>query len=81
MLCLNGNRMLFFVNQLSIRHHNKSYNYEHNTKYRQNSEPYQKTVRRKCQSHLIHKLFYVKFIQDSINVFFKPMGTINVIVK
>ena len=36
------------------------------------------SARRKCRSHLIHKVFSGNFILDSFSVFSEPMGTINI---
>ena len=34
-LCTDGKSGMFFIKILSIRHHNKSYDYEDNDKYKQ----------------------------------------------
>ena len=36
------------------------------------------SARRKCRSHLIHKVFSENFIHDYPSVFSEPMGTINI---
>ena len=37
-----------------------------------------KSARRKCRSHLNHKLFSENFVQDPLNKFSKPMGDIKI---
>ena len=68
-LCLDGKRMLFVVDQSSIIHQNKSYDYENNNKYRQKSKILLKSARRQCQSE--------NFTYDHLKVFFEPLRTIN----
>ena len=60
-------------------HTNKSYDYENNNKYMQKPK-IQKTARRKCRSHLNHKRFSENFIFDPLDVCFKPMRTINILI-
>ena len=42
------------------------------------NQKFSRKVRRKCRSHLTNKLFSEKFSCDPLNIFFKPMGAINV---
>ena len=42
MLCLDGTKMLFVVDQLSVGHQNKSYDNENNNKYSKNKSSLEK---------------------------------------
>ena len=67
-----------FVNlKSSIRHHNKSYDYENNNKSRQKPKIQKKRLR-KSRSHFNHKLFSENFISDPFKVSSKPRGTTNI---
>ena len=72
---------MFVINMLPITHHNKSYDFENNDKYRQRSKKFSRNAKRKCRSHLNHNLFYKNFIYDPLDVFIKPMGTINIKIR
>ena len=69
---------VFFLHGLSMSYHNKFYVFENNKKYKQKQKVHWKTERRKCRSHLHHRLFSNVFIFDQLNSFSMPMGTVNI---
>ena len=72
-LCLNEYARTFSSHKSSKEHRNKSYDYEDNNKYTQKTK-----FQKESASNLNHKLFHENFIQDPLNVFYKPIGTINI---
>ena len=64
---------MFVILKSSIRHHNKSYEYENNRQ-----KPKIQKSARKCRSQLNRKIFSENFIFDPFKVFSKPLGTINI---
>ena len=64
---------MFVINIVSIKYHNKFYDYEDNEKHIQKPA---KISRRKCRSYLNHSRCFENLIFDLLAVFFKPMGTI-----
>ena len=75
---LNVSKMTFVFPCESIRHHNKSYDYETNNENMQKPKIQWKSARRKRRKHLKHQRFSENFISDPLNVFSKPMGAINI---
>ena len=67
---------MFVINILSIKHHNKSYDYEDNDKQAKTNKNSAKFRRRKCRSHFKHYLCSENFISDQLAGFSLPMGTI-----
>ena len=67
---------MFVIPKSSIRHHNKSYEYENNNKSRQ--KPKIQKGARKCRGQLKHKLFSENLIFDAFKVFSEQRGTINI---
>ena len=59
-LMLDGTERMFVIHKSPLKHHNKSYDYENNNKYRQKPEIQEKSARRKCRRHSIFNLFYLK---------------------
>ena len=76
-LCLNRKLRVSFIPKTSIRHHNKSYDYENNNKSSQKPGRQLKSAT-KCRSHVNHKLFSEIFIYCPLKVLSKPLATINV---
>ena len=69
-------RMFVFL-MSSIRHQNKSYDYDNNKRSRQKPKNQWKSTR-KSQSHLNYKLLREQLIYDPLKLFSKPMGTIDI---
>ena len=73
--------MMSVIHGSSIRHHNKSYGFENNNKYRQKPKIQKKSARRNCLRHLNHKLFSENFPCDPLNVCSKQMRTLSIMIK
>ena len=56
------------ISKLSLRHHNLSYDYENNNIHAK-PKIQQKSARKKCCSHLNHKIFCENFMCDPLQLF------------
>ena len=77
MLYLNEKARMFVSHKSSTGQRYKSYDYENNNKYVQKPKIQQKSAR-KCRSHLNHRHLSENFIYDPLEIFAKPIGTINI---
>ena len=68
----DGSTGMFVMHRLSIRHHNKSYDYENNNKTGKNQNSVENCE--KCRSQLNRYIFCESFICDPLDVISKPMG-------
>ena len=74
-LRLNGKTRMFIITMPSMRRHNRCYDYENNNKYSQ--KPKKAEMREESFTAKYTYLFSKNFIYDPLNVFYKPMGTID----